>query len=232
MKTCFSIVLVRHGSTQWNLDNRFTGWSDIPLSETGFEEAKQAGKQLAANNLQFDEAHVSVLERTKQALMSMLQTADHPEIPVFSSWRLNERHYGALQGLNKQEIFSIYGETQSFNWWRGYQTSPPPLGEDDPRHPRFSSLYRDLPASALPDSESLAQCRERLIPYWDEILRPAVQSGKRLIVVSHGNTLRSLRMHVENISPEAIQKVEIPLGIPFLIHFDQNMEFERIEWLR
>jgi len=231
MKSGFRVILVRHGHTQWNLDNRFTGWSEVPLSETGLAEAKQAGQQLAAKNMRFDEAHVSVLARTEQALQAMLQAAGHPEIPVHSSWRLNERHYGALQGMNKQEIFSTYGESQSYKWWRGYETAPPPLDMDDPRHPRFSTLYGDLPAADLPTSESLAQCKQRLIPYWEETLRPAIQSGKSLIVVSHGNTLRCLRMYMENIDPQAIQKVEIPLGAPFIYYFDHNMQFDRIEWL-
>jgi len=231
MKTSFSVVLVRHGQTQWNLDNRFTGWSEVPLSETGFAKTKQAGKQLAARNLQFDEAYISVLERTHQSLQSILQSAGHPAIPVVASWRLNERHYGTLQGMNKQEIFSQYGEAQSYKWWRGYETSPPPLSMDDPRHPRFCPLYQSLPEENLPVSESLAQCKERFTPFWDETIRPEIQSGKKLIIVSHGNTLRSLRMHVENINPTEIQKVEIPSGVPFLYHFDHNMQFKRIEWL-
>lgn len=225
------LVLVRHGHTQWNLDNRFTGWSEIPLSEIGIEEARQAGRLLSDKGLRFDEAHVSVLERTRQALDIMLQAANHTPVPVYSSWRLNERHYGALQGLNKQEIFSAYGQAQAFRWWRGFETSPPPLDMDDPRHPRFSSLYRDLDSKLLPESESLAQCQARLVPYWSDTILPAIAAGKRLIVVSHGNTLRSLRMHVEDISIEKIESIEIPPGIPFIYHMNHEMQLEKIEWL-
>lgn len=230
-KTKFRLVLMRHGHTTWNLTNRFTGWSDVPLSDVGLSEAKKAGIQLSSKGYDFDEAHVSALKRTRQALDAVLRSANHSKIPVHTSWRLNERHYGGLQGLNKQEIFSAWGEQQSYLWWRGYHDQPPPLAIDDPTHPRFDPLYKDVDETLLPHSESLSNCLERVLPYWLETLLPKIHAGKRLLVVSHGNTLRSLRLHIEKMSYKEIEKIEIPLGVPFVYHFDDNMTPEHIEWL-
>jgi len=227
----YQLVLARHGHTEWNLNNRFTGWSDVPLSKTGINESTQAGTQLAAEGYTFDEAHISVLMRTRQALDAILKSADHPAIPVYTSWRLNERHYGNLQGLNKQEIFDTWGQEQSYRWWRGYHDAPPSLESNDPRHPCFDDLYNMLDPTLLPDTESLAQCRARLLPYWNETLLPRIQAGKRIIVVSHGNTLRGLRMYLENINPADIEAIEIPLGAPFVYHFDADMNILKIEHL-
>lgn len=225
------MVFIRHGHTEWNLTNRFTGWSDIPLAEKGLDEARQIGQRLLTEGFNFDEAHLSVLFRTRQALDAILAAAYHPEIPIYTSWRLNERHYGSLQGLNKQEIFNNWGEQQSYQWWRGYEAEPPPLSSDDPRHPRFDHLYKDLKPSLLPGSESLAQCVARLQPYWENVLHPAIKKGKRLIIVSHGNTLRSLRMLVEKINPIDIEKVEIPFDVAYVYTFNKKTQLTQFEQL-
>ena len=227
----YQLVLVRHGHTKWNLTNRFTGWTDVPLSSTGIEEASQAGLRFKEKGFAFDEAHISVLFRTRQALNAMLDSASHPEIPVYTSWRLNERHYGNLQGMNKQAIFDAWGEEQAYRWWRGYEAKPPLLKKDDPRHPRFDPLYDELDPAELPDSESLSQCLSRLLPYWHETLLPAIKAGRRLIIVSHGNTLRALRMYIEKIDPQNIEKIEIPLGTPFVYSLDEKMKPIEIDWL-
>ena len=214
------LVLLRHGSSEWNLCGRFTGWTEIALDEQGLSQARQAGKRLDDAGLHFDEVHDSVLLRAHQTVDCILKE----ELPRYSSWRLNERHYGKLQGMNKEEIFALWGEQRARLWWRGYFEAPPPLDLDDPRHPRFDPLYADLDPALLPASESLADCQKRLLPYWNEVLAPRIAAGKSLLVVSHGNTLRSLVMHLEGISPERIENVEIPSGVPILYCFDANLE--------
>ena len=166
------LVIVRHGSSEWNLSGRFTGWTDIPLNEQGLAQDAAAGRRLASENLVFEEVHTSVLHRTHQSADSMLSAAGNTPIPRYSSWRLNERHYGQLQGLNKQEIFEKWGERRYRSWWRGYFEAPPPLELDDPRHPRFDPLYAGLDPAILPRSESLSDCQRRLLPYWHEVRRP------------------------------------------------------------
>lgn len=229
----YRLVMVRHGHTEWNLTNRFTGWSDIPLSETGKIESRQAGKRLSEEGYTFDEAHISVLMRTREALDSLLSAANHPDIPVYCAWELNERHYGSLQGLNKEEIFDTWGKEKAYRWWRGFDDAPPPLAEDDKRHPRHDPLYKDVDPACLPQSESLAQCLSRTLPYWHKVIAPNILTGRQLIIVSHGNTLRGLRMHIENIGKIDIQKIEIPLGVPFVYHLDENLKptgFEMLEY--
>lgn len=216
------LVLLRHGHSEWNISNRFTGWTDIALTEQGLNEATQAGQQLREAGWHFDEIHISVLQRTRQTADSLLQAMQHPPVPVLANWRLNERHYGALQGLNKQEIFTAWGEEQSFKWWRGYAERPPALDENDPRHPRFDALYQALPAAHLPATESLADCLQRLLPYWNEILVPRIQAQRRVLLISHGNTLRSLLMHLQELSPRAVESLEIPSAVPLLCHLDQH----------
>lgn len=211
-----TLVLLRHGHSEWNLTDRFTGWTDIPLTEIGLAEAEEAGRRMARYGLSFDEAHVSVLERTRQTADRALQAMGLHGIPIEQTWRLNERHYGALQGLNKQEIFATWGEQDSRRWWRGYFAAPPAVAYDDPRHPRFDPLYAGLPVESLPASESLQDCQRRTLPYWEDVLLPRVKSGRRLLVVSHGNTIRGLVMHLEELSPEAMETVEIPSGIPIV----------------
>ena len=225
------LVLIRHGNSAWNLSNRFTGWTDIPLNEEGLDQAAAAGQRLAAEGLVFDEVHTSVLLRTYQTADSLLTATSHATIPRYSSWRLNERHYGQLQGLIKQEIFATWGEQRSRRWWRGYFEPPPPLEMNDPRHPRFDPLYAELDPTLLPRSESLSDCQRRLLPYWFEVLAPRIAANLRLLVISHGNSLRSLVMHLEKIAPAAIEKVEIPSGVPLIYRFNENLEMVGREWL-
>lgn len=230
-KRIFRFVAVRHGHTEWNLTNRFTGWSDIPLSDKGIDESRRVGKQLVAARFRFDEVHVSALFRTRQSFEAISEAAAYPTMPVFSSWRLNERHYGMLQGMNKQEIFDTWGSEETYRWWRGYTATPPPLKINDPRHPRFSPLYKDVPVELLPGSESLAQCESRIKPYWDKVLQAGIRSGRNLLLVSHGNTIRSLRMTIEKFTPKDIENVEIPFNTPLVYHFDESMLPTDIYWL-
>ena len=225
------LVLVRHGHSEWNLNNRFTGWTDIALTEVGLEEAANCGQLLASRDFHFDEVHLSALQRTRQTAEHLLRAAAHADIPSYHHWRLNERHYGCLQGMNKEEIFSHWGEQQSQLWWRGYSDSPPELDDNDPRHPRFDPLYEQVDPDLLPRAESLQQCQQRTLHYWQEQIVPRIQTGKRLLVVSHGNTIRALRMHVENISVHAIEEIEIPSASPLVYHFNAEMELIEMEWL-
>ena len=214
------VVLFRHGHSEWNLSDRFTGWTDIPLTETGLAEATAAGRRLVQAGYAFDEVHGSVLQRTRQTAEALLAAMGTPEVPLFTTWRLNERHYGALQGMNKREIFATWGEAASRRWWRGYFEPPPPLDPDDPRHPRFDPLYAGMNPDDLPASESLRDCQRRTLPYWSEVLLPRLRAGRRLLVISHGNTLRGLVMHLDGLSAEAMERVEIPSGMPLVYCFD------------
>jgi 2,3-bisphosphoglycerate-dependent phosphoglycerate mutase len=225
------LVLVRHGHSEWNLANRFTGWADIPLTDVGLTEAAAAGRRLKQAGYGFDEVHGSVLQRTRQTVVALLAAMEAPEVPLFTSWRLNERHYGALQGMNKQEIFATWGEEASRRWWRGYYEAPPPLDRDDPRHPRFDPLCADLDPRDLPASESLRDCQQRTLPYWNEVLVPRLRAGRRLLVVSHGNTLRGLVMHLDGLSAEAMERVEIPSAVPLIYRFAPDLSVAGREWL-
>lgn len=225
------MVLLRHGHSEWNLSDRFTGWTDIPLTEVGLNEAAAAGRRLAQAGFVFDEVHGSVLQRSRQTADMLLAAMGTPAVPFYSSWRLNERHYGALQGMNKREIFSTWGEEAARRWWRGYYEPPPALEIDDPRHPRFDPLYAALPREDLPASESLRDCQLRTLPYWKEVLVPRLRAGRRLLLVSHGNTLRGLVMHLEGLSAEAMEKVEIPSGVPLVVRFAPDLCVVGREWL-
>jgi 2,3-bisphosphoglycerate-dependent phosphoglycerate mutase len=225
------IVLLRHGHSEWNLADRFTGWTDILLTEVGLAEAAAAGRRLKEAGFVFDEVHGSVLQRTRQTVDALLTAMGTPYVPLHTTWRLNERHYGALQGMNKHEIFAAWGEEASRRWWRGYVEPPPPLDRDDPRHPRFDPLYADLDPKILPASESLRDCQQRTLPYWNEVLVPRLRAGRRLLVVSHGNTLRGLVMHLEGLSAEAMERVEIPSGVPMVIRFAPDFTVLGREWL-
>jgi 2,3-bisphosphoglycerate-dependent phosphoglycerate mutase len=225
------VVLLRHGHSEWNLTDRFTGWTDIPLTEVGLAEAAAAGKRLAQAGFVFDEVHGSVLQRTRQTADVLLDAMGTPEVPFFPGWRLNERHYGALQGMKKHEIFATWGEQASRRWWRGYAEPPPPLDWNDPRHPRFDPLYATLRPEDLPLSESLRDCQQRMLPYWKEVLVPRLREGRRLLVISHGNTLRGLVMHLEGLSPEAMEKVEIASGVPMVVRFGPDLSVQGREWL-
>lgn len=225
------VVLLRHGHSEWNLTDRFTGWTDIPLTEVGLAEAAAAGEQLARAGYAFDEVHGSVLQRTRQTSDAVLGAMSTPDVPFHASWRLNERHYGALQGMNKLEIFSTWGEAASRRWWRGYSEPPPPLALDDPRHPRFDPHYAALKPEELPASESLRDCQQRTLPYWHEVLVPRIQAGRRVLVVSHGNTLRGLVMLLDGLDAQAMEKVEIPSGVPLVYRFAPDMQVIGREWL-
>lgn len=225
------LVFLRHGHSEWNLTDRFTGWTDIPLTEVGLAEGTVAGRRLAEAGYRFDEVHVSALVRTRQTAEAVLAAMDTPEVPIFASWRLNERHYGALQGMNKREIFATWGEEMSRRWWRGYYEPPPPLDADDPRHPRFDPHYAALAPQDLPASESLQDCQRRTLPYWDEVLLPRLRAGRRLLVVSHGNTLRGLVMHLDRLDAAAMEHVEIASGVPMVYRFAPDLSPLGREWL-
>ncbi|MGE5320976.1 MAG: 2,3-bisphosphoglycerate-dependent phosphoglycerate mutase [Hyphomicrobiaceae bacterium] len=225
------VVLFRHGHSEWNLSDRFTGWTDIPLTGIGLAEAAAAGRRLAQAGFAFDEAHGSVLRRSRQTVAALLAAMGTPDVPQFTTWRLNERHYGALQGMNKHEIFATWGEEASRRWWRGYFEPPPSLDPDDPRHPRFDPLYAALRPEALPASESLQDCQRRMLPYWNEVLVPRLRDGRRLLVVSHGNTLRGLVMHLDGLSAEAMERVEIPSGVPLVYCLAPDLSVLGHAWL-
>lgn len=231
MERAVNLVLIRHGKSEWNLLDRFTGWTDIPLNTTGIAQAAWAGERLARAGFSYDEVHISVLCRASETAESLLSAMNHPAIPHFATWRLNERHYGQLQGLSKHEIFTKWGEENYRRWWRGYYDPPPPLDIDDTRHPRFDPRYASLAPEQLPCSESLQECQRRLLPYWKEAIAPRIAAGQRLLVISHGNTLRSLVMHLERISPQEIDKLEIPSGVPLVYHFNSSLDVMGKEWL-
>lgn len=225
------LVLLRHGHSDWNLTNRLTGWTDIALTEVGLDEAAEAGRRLADAGHGFDEVHVSVLRRTRQTAQALLMALGTPAVPIRATWRLNERHYGQLQGMTKPEILARWGEEQSRRWWRGYFDRPPELDWDDPRHPRFSPLYRHLDPALLPAAESLRDCQRRTLPYWRGTLLTRIGAGRRLLVISHGNTLRALVMHLDRITPEAMERVEIPSGVPLVYHFTPDLRPRGRDWL-
>jgi 2,3-bisphosphoglycerate-dependent phosphoglycerate mutase len=226
-----TVVLLRHGHSDWNLTDRFTGWTDIALSSAGVGEAEQAGRALGRAGLRFDEVHVSRLRRTRQTAIALLAVTGSAGVPIHSTWRLNERHYGALQGLSKTEIFAVWGEERSRAWWRGYHAPPPALAPDDPRHPRFDRRYADLDPTWLPTGESLRDCQRRMLPYWRDVLAPRIAAGRRLLVISHGNTLRGLVMHLEQLSADAMEKVEIPSGVPFIYRFAADLRVIDKAWV-
>ncbi|MFQ5937608.1 MAG: 2,3-diphosphoglycerate-dependent phosphoglycerate mutase [Acidiferrobacterales bacterium] len=218
-----SLVLLRHGESDWNRENRFTGWTDVGLSEAGCREARQAGELLKAQGYAFDIAYTSVLKRAIDTLSITLDVMGQTSIPVVKAWQLNERHYGALQGLNKAETAKQYGNEQVHIWRRSYTTRPPALSEDDPRHPRFDLNYAGLGRSQLPATESLKDTLERVLPYWHDRIVPTLQQGQRVIISAHGNSLRALVKHLDNVSDEEIPKLNIPTGIPLIYEFDADL---------
>jgi len=226
------VVFIRHGHSEWNLTDRFTGWTDIPLTKVGFDEAAAAGRRLAAAGHAFDEAHASVLGRTRQTVEALVAAMGVAPLPLFENWRLNERHYGALQGMNKKEIFAAWGEEQSRRWWRGYVDAPPALAIEDPRHPRFDPRYAELDPALLPATESLADCQRRTLPYWHEVLAPRIKAGRRLLVASHGNTLRGLVMHFDGLDTAAMMHVEVPPGVPLVYRFTPELQAIDRQWLQ
>lgn len=220
----YKLVLLRHGQSEWNLENRFTGWKDVDLSAQGLEEATAAGKLLKEEGFVFDVAYTSVLKRAIRTLWITLDKMDLMWIPVIRSWRLNERHYGALQGLNKKETVEKHGAEQVLVWRRSFDTPPPPLDRDDERHPCHDPRYQGLSADQLPDAESLKLTIDRFLPLWNEEIAPAIRSGKRVIIAAHGNSLRALVKHLDGISDEEIVELNIPTGIPLLYELDENLK--------
>ncbi len=217
------LVLIRHGQSQWNLENRFTGWHDVDLTEQGLEEARQAGRALKAAGFTFDVAFTSVLKRAVRTLWVVLDEMDLMWIPVHRSWRLNERHYGALQGLNKAQTAERYGEEQVHVWRRSYATPPPALEASDDRHPRLDPRYRGLSAAELPLTECLADTVERFLPYYQGHIAPAVRAGQRVLIVAHGNSLRALVKHLDQISDDDISGLNIPTGAPLVYELDEDL---------
>lgn len=224
------LVLVRHGQSLWNLQNRFTGWTDIDLSEQGIREAHEAGKLLKEIGYEFDVAYTSTLIRANRTLDIILQELG-VELPIKYSYRLNERHYGALQGLNKAETAAKYGDEQVHIWRRSADVRPPALDLDDPRHPRNDPKYKDLPADEQPASEHLLDTIDRVIPFWDSDIKPDLLAGKRVIISAHGNSIRALVKYLENLDNESIMKVEIPTGKPLVYELDQDLKFVRKYYL-
>ncbi len=225
------LVLVRHGESVWNLENRFTGWTDVDLSETGVAEAHKAGKLLVAEGYTFDIALTSVLKRAIRTLWIVLDEMDLMWLPVERAWQLNERHYGALQGLNKAETAEKYGTEQVHLWRRSYATPPPALELDDPRHPRFDRRYAGLMQEQLPACESLKLTLDRVLPYWYTSIVPRLKSGQRVLIAAHGNSIRALVKYLDNISEDEITELNIPTGIPLVYELDDNLKAIRHYYL-
>ncbi|MCH7762291.1 MAG: 2,3-diphosphoglycerate-dependent phosphoglycerate mutase [Candidatus Marinimicrobia bacterium] len=219
----FKLVLLRHGESQWNLENRFTGWTDVDLTSKGEEEAQSSGKILKDEGYEFDVIHTSVLTRAIRTMEICLDEMGITDIPIIYNWRLNERHYGALQGLNKAETAEKYGEDQVLTWRRSYTTPPPKLDMDDKRHPRFDSIYKDLDPGDLPASECLKDTVDRFLPYWFDQIAPDVKSGKRVLIVAHGNSLRALVKYLDKIFDEEIVGLNIPTGVPLVYELEENL---------
>jgi len=219
----YKLVLVRHGQSTWNLENRFTGWTDVGLTAQGEAEAHEAGRLLREGGHAFDVAYTSVLKRAIKTLWIAQEEMGLEWLPVIRAWQLNERHYGALQGLNKAEMAEKFGEAQVKIWRRSYDTPPPALELTDERHPKFDSRYAGLTAEELPATESLKITLERVLPYWDATLAPAIQSGRRVLIVAHGNSIRALVKYLDNISDGEITELNIPTGIPLVYELDANL---------
>lgn len=220
----YKLVLVRHGQSTWNLENRFTGWTDVGLTDLGRDEAHEAGKLLRDGGYVFDVAYTSVLRRAIQTLWTVLTEMNLEWIPVTNAWQLNERHYGALQGLNKAETAEKFGEAQVKIWRRSYDVPPPLLELDDDRHPRFDPRYASLTPEQLPATESLKLTLERVLPYWHATLAPVIQSGQRVIIAAHGNSIRALVKYLDDISDAEITELNIPTGLPLVYELDENLK--------
>lgn len=217
------LVLLRHGESDWNKENRFTGWTDINLNEKGIEEAHQAGKLLLAEGFTFDIAYTSVLTRAIRTLWIVMEEMNLMWIPVVRTWRLNERHYGALQGLNKAETAQKHGAEQVHLWRRSYDVPPPPLNLDDPRHPRFDPRYANMDPALLPGTESLKITLERVIPFWCDAIVPQILAGTKVLIAAHGNSLRAMVKHLDQISDVDIPGLNIPTGIPLVYELDDKL---------
>jgi 2,3-bisphosphoglycerate-dependent phosphoglycerate mutase len=218
------LVLIRHGESAWNKENRFTGWIDVDLSAKGVEEAHQAGQLLKAEGFEFDLAHTSILKRAIKTLRIVMDELDETWLPVFKSWRLNERHYGALQGLNKTETAEKYGEAQVKIWRRSYDTPPPLLSDAEFAAQRKEPRFRSIKPEDLPRGETLKTTLDRLLPLWNETIAPQVRAGKKVLIAAHGNSLRALIQHLENVSREDIMELNVPTGIPLVYELDDNLK--------
>lgn len=225
------LVLVRHGESEWNLANLFTGWTDVDLTEKGIEEARSGGQRLREMGFEFDKAYTSVLKRAIRTLWLALDELDQMWIPVERNWRLNERHYGALQGLNKSETAEKYGEDQVKIWRRSYDIPPPELEESDERWPGHDRRYQDLTPEELPKTESLKLTLERFMPYWENTIAPDIRAGKRILIAAHGNSLRALVKHLDGISDDEIVGLNIPTGIPLVYDLDEHLKPIKSEYL-
>jgi len=218
------LVLIRHGESTWNLENRFTGWTDVPLTETGVAQARQAGRLLREGGFEFDRAFTSVLQRAVWTLWWVLDEMERTWLPVQHDWRLNERHYGALQGLNKADMARQYGDEQVLIWRRSYDTAPPTLDAADPRSERGDLRYAQLDAAQIPLTECLKDTVARVLPFWSEIVAPALQSGQRVVIAAHGNSIRALVKMLDGIADEDIVGVNIPNGIPLVYELDAHLK--------
>ena len=225
------LVLLRHDESQWNLENRFTGWTDVDLTKKGEAEARDSGKILKEEGFQFDVAHTSVLKRANRTMEICLGEMGEDNILIKYNWRLNERHYGALQGLNKAETAKKYGDEQVLIWRRSYSTPPPQLDSDDERHPRFDERYSDLAPNDLPGSECLKDTVDRFLPYWHESIKPDIKSGNRILIVAHGNSLRALVKYLDSVSDEDIVGLNIPTGVPLVYELDESQKSIRNYYL-
>ncbi len=220
----YKLVLVRHGESSWNLENRFTGWTDVDLTDTGIAQAKKAGQLLKAEGYDFDLAYTSVLKRATRTLWHCLDEMDRTWLPVVHSWRLNERHYGALQGLNKADMAKQYGDAQVLVWRRSYDTPPPALEANDPRSERGDVRYGKLSADQVPLTECLKDTVARVLPFWNESMAPAIKAGKRVVVAAHGNSIRALIKYLDNVSETDIVGLNIPNGIPLVYELDADLK--------
>jgi len=227
----YKVVLLRHGESDWNRENRFTGWTDVDLSELGRQEAKAAGQLLKKEGYTFDQAFTSVLKRAIRTLNLALDEMGLLWIPVQRSWRLNERHYGALQGLNKAETAAKFGDDQVKVWRRSYDIPPPPLEKTDERFPAFDPRYADVPRAALPATECLKDTVARFVPYWQDVIAPAIKAGKKVVIAAHGNSLRALVKYLDGISDQDIVELNIPTGIPLVYELDDKLEAIRKYYL-
>ena len=220
----YKLVLIRHGESTWNLENRFTGWTDVELTATGVEQARQAGRLLRQAGYEFDVAYTSVLKRAIHTLNHCLDTMDRDWLPVVKDWRLNERHYGGLQGLNKADMARQYGDAQVLVWRRSYDTPPPALASDDPRGQRQDPRYAKLAPEQVPLTECLKDTVARVLPFWNEAIAPAIKSGQRIVLAAHGNSIRALVKYLDNIGGDDIVGVNIPNGIPLVYELDADLK--------
>lgn len=223
----YRLVLIRHGESQWNKENRFTGWIDVDLSDTGREEARRAGKLLKDEGFVFDIAYTSILKRAIRTLWIGLEEMNSMFLSILTSWRLNERHYGALQGLNKTETAEKYGEDQVKIWRRSYDTPPPLFSDAEQAKQREEPRFRSIPDKDLPRGETLKTTLDRLLPLWNGEIAPRIKKGERVLIVAHGNSLRALVQHLENMTPDAIMELNIPTGTPLVYELDANLKFCR-----